>query len=205
MRRFGPEHQQDLTVLLANAFLDDPVAAWCVPDQDERFQVMTRYFEIVVEHVLEHGVAYGPPDMIGAALWLDMLGSRAPRIDGLDQRLLAACGPFTGQFIELGAAFNGVHPKRPHWYLLFMGVVPAWRDKGIGSALLAFHHRSLDDHGHAAYLEASSTANRRLYQRNGYADLDGSPLVLPGGPNVWPLWRAPQTSPPAIRLTALAG
>jgi RimJ/RimL family protein N-acetyltransferase len=38
-----------------------------------------------------------------------------------------------------------------------------------------------------AYLEASTEASRRLYQRLGFEDC--AELRLPGGPQMWPMWR----------------
>ena len=41
-----------------------------------------------------------------------------------------------------------------------------------------------------AYLEANDPRNRDLYLRHGYTSRPE--IRLPGGPPLWPLWRAPQ-------------
>jgi ribosomal protein S18 acetylase RimI-like enzyme len=47
-------------------------------------------------------------------------------------------------------------------------VDPAYRGRGLGSALLAHGLAVADQDGLPAYLEATSEDNRRLYERHGF-------------------------------------
>ncbi|MFG1925816.1 GNAT family N-acetyltransferase [Cryptosporangium sp. NPDC048952] len=57
------------------------------------------------------------------------------------------------------------HPDEPHWYLSDIAVATTARRRGIGSALL--DHRLSRVH-EPAYLEATTPASQRLYQRFGF-------------------------------------
>jgi GNAT superfamily N-acetyltransferase len=77
-----------------------------------------------------------------------------------------------------------------------MAVHPAHQRHGIGSALLAAHHATLDAAGLPAYLEASGNRSRALYLRHGYTDT-GPPVQLSGGPALYPMWR-PASHPATV-------
>lgn len=56
---------------------------------------------------------------------------------------------------------------------------------------------------------ASNIRTRDWYAQHGYQRIEGGPLQLPDGPQMWPMWRAPQpradqSSPkqPAAQITA---
>ncbi len=67
---------------------------------------------------------------------------------------------------------------------------PRRQGEGIRSALLKPVLDRLDRDGLPAYLEATSTRNRDLYLRPGFAVLEQ--MELPGGgPLVWRMWRGP--------------
>ena len=81
------------------------------------------------------------------------------------------------------------HPRTPaHWYLHFLGVVPARQGRGLGSLLLAPVLDRLDAAGEHAYLEASTERNKALYERHGFSVT--SRFELPaGGPVIRRMWR----------------
>lgn len=196
--RFGPADGEALARTLADAFLYGPVPYWLIPGHDLRHQVFVRYFRLLADHLLATGLVYGTPDMSGVACWMDHLDRIGPPgIADLDRKLYEACGQeYVIRFSALHELFDRVHPhERGHWYLMLLGVRNTWQGKGIGTALLEHHHRVLDEHGQAAFLEASSPENRRLYLRCGYTDLGPQPLPE-GGPDIWPMWRDPQPRDP---------
>lgn len=86
------------------------------------------------------------------------------------------------------------HPTdQKHWYLAFMGVVPEWQGRGLGSALMAPALAELDRSGATAYLEASTPRSRALYQRHRF-EVTGEFDLPAGGPPLWQMWREPQSS-----------
>ncbi|GAA1491564.1 GNAT family N-acetyltransferase [Brachybacterium sacelli] len=185
----GEVEAEDVARLIATAFNALDVAVWLVPDPGERLEAMSSQFAILVAHALEHGRLDMTTDGHGVAVWFD-LTVPLPEPPRYAQRLRRACGAHIAHFEMLDEAFARHHPEAPHHHLAFLAVRAGHQGRGRGTALLEHHHRVLDEEGVPGYLEASSHANRELYARLGYTEL-GSPLTLPEGPHMWPMWRPP--------------
>ncbi len=85
------------------------------------------------------------------------------------------------------------HPHDPpHWYLFILGTEQAAQGRGLGSALLDQGLARIDADGMPVYLESSNEQNLALYGRHGFEVT--SEVVIPGGPRIWPMWRAPNLS-----------
>jgi GNAT superfamily N-acetyltransferase len=181
--------------LLADAFLISPVGDWLIPDVAVRRRVYVDYFAIFVRHGLDHGTVELNQQRTGVAIWYPR-AEATPGPADYDAQLAAACGPWTDRFQLLDATFAERHPTGFHHHLAFLGVAPAEQSKGVASRLLEHHHAFLDRMGVPAYLEASTVRSRDLYLRHGYEAAD--PFHLPDdGPPLWPMWRNPATSPAA--------
>lgn len=175
--------------LVAAAFADLPQVAWLVPDPADRFRIMADNLQIFVEHALEHGEVHLLDDHSGVAVWFDNAGEPAPPPKDYEERLAAACAPYTARFEQLDALFEAHHPERPHHHLALLAVRPGRQGGGRGTALLEHHHARLDEAGLPAYLEASTARSRDLYLRHGY-ELMGEPFHLGDcATPFWPMWR----------------
>ena len=177
--------------LIAVAFEPLPASAWLVPEPAERRRLLKADFKIFVEHAVE----FGHIDLVddyAAAVWFhhDSAEELPPPPD-YDERLIFAVGKHLKRFRALDDAFDTNHPHGiVHHHLAFLAVHPDRQNEGLGTELMARHHRTLDEYGTPAYLEASSERARDLYLRNGYRP-HGEPFYLPGGPPFWPMWRDP--------------
>lgn len=196
LRMLRQEDGEGLACLLSATLLNDPVASWLVPDPQSRAPMHHQYLRVLTDFVLEHGIAYGTPDLSGAALWIDALRHRKSITD-LDAKLHHVCGEWTARFLMLDDLLRQVHPHNPHWHLVSLAVRADQQNNGLGSALLHHHHQALDEHGLAAFLTASSEHNRRLFARTGYLDLTEPVGLADGGPLIWPMWREPRRAPEA--------
>jgi ribosomal protein S18 acetylase RimI-like enzyme len=176
---------------LTAAFFDDPFFDWSIPDPRRRRQLLPRFFEVAVDLHHPHDEIYTTdPVPAAAAVWIppghqpvgeaahEMLAAYSEAAEETAERLLTA---FMLQ--------EEVHPTQPHAYLFLLGTRPPWQNHGLGSALLREVLECCDRDRIPAYLEASSAANRRLYQRHGF-EVRGE-IVLPDGPSLWPMWREP--------------
>jgi GNAT superfamily N-acetyltransferase len=179
---------------LAAAFAGDPVVGFLVPpgsrNRDARLR---RLFDLEVPRSGQPGDTWLTDDGGGAAVWFPpgpwQAGGAGSLRDlggwvGVLQRRLPAAG-------RVRAAMERHHAQLPeHWYLSYLGVVPARQGRGIGSALLRGVLDTCDRDGVPAYLEATTERSRSLYARHGFAD--HGRLDLPDGcPPVHPMWRDP--------------
>ena len=85
--------------------------------------------------------------------------------------------------------FSSFHPTEPHWYLGGIGVLPEHQGRGHGSALLQVGLERCDRDGLPAYLEASNSRNRPLYERHGFEVI--GEIQAADSPSVWPMLRPP--------------
>ncbi|MFC6081385.1 GNAT family N-acetyltransferase [Sphaerisporangium aureirubrum] len=179
--------------IIAGTFSTDEISAWLVPPRAERLPIQRRFFTMHTAHAIDHGVVYGiqvAGELIGAAVWF---AAPYPDIPGEEEEIAAFAGEHAERYGILGGLMEKLHPHEPHHYLSFIALKPERTGRGLGTLLLKEHHRQLDAEGIPAYLEASSEASRRLYLRHGYVDMPEL-LRLPGGPVMYPMWRAPVAS-----------
>lgn len=194
IRPAGPDDLGVVVDVLTLAFLDDPWMAWAFPDDARRPERLRALWVFMARDLyLPAGRSTLAPDGEAAALW------RPPGFE-VPEGFWAERGPafveaLGGEVERIGAMgdlMRDVHPREPHWYLLALGVRPEVQGRGLGSALLAATLAVADERQEAAYLEATSTRSRTLYERFGFEVL--AELSLEDSPSLWAMWRAP--SPP---------
>jgi GNAT superfamily N-acetyltransferase len=195
-----PADTPALSEVIAEAFGDLPPAWWLIPGPGRRHEVFPGYFALLIEHALATGTVHTTPGRTAAALWLPVpaTGPTPPRSD-YPARLAQTTGPDAARFVAFDAALDTHHPTgAAHHYLAILAILavhPSAQGQGIGTALLAAHHTTLDRAATPAYLEASTERTRAWYLRHGYTS-HGQPFHLPGGgPPMWPMWRPAATAP----------
>jgi ribosomal protein S18 acetylase RimI-like enzyme len=178
-----------IAATLARAFFDDPVFRWAAPDDDRRRELLPAFFALVAETLARYDEIHvaGP----GAALWVPPGGAPVP--DDLapefGRRMLAIAGADAERLFEVSELIDSRHPSGSFYFLQFIGVEPAAQGRGLGSRLLVHMLERCDREGTRAYLDATSEANKRLYERHGFrASGEYAPV---GGPPLWPMWREP--------------
>ncbi len=180
-----------LSTVVAAAFQPLAVCRWLIPHAIQRRVALPAYFRILVEHALTVGSIDTTPERTAAALWLPVGPDGPEPPERYEQRLKEAVGPHVERFEILDEQFEAHHPLGAgHQYLAILAVHPDHQRQGLGRALLEHRHRQLDQTGSPAYLEASDETNRAWYARHGYHDID-SPIRLPDGPEMLPMWRDP--------------
>jgi len=191
-RRATAELTGVLARVVAVAFAPLPVVSWLVPENGDRWDVLPRYFRILVEHAMTFGRVDTLPDGDAVAVWLPG-GPGAPGPVDYERRRANACGEHADRFRQLDEVMDANHPHdRPHEHLALLAVRPGRQSSGLGSRLLAYRHRELDAAERPAYLEASTMRSAELYERHGYRHI-GAPFA-PGDSTAafWPMWRDPQ-------------
>jgi GNAT superfamily N-acetyltransferase len=170
LRQATADDARRLAIVLAEAFFDDPMFGWLMPEDSKRRARLRRYFGIELRHyTLPRGRVWTTGDLAGAALSLPPGAWRAPLhatvIEG------SAFGIHLHRAARVGAAMEWRHtrtPREPHYYIRDVGVHPDMQGKGLGSALLRPTLERCDREGVPAYLEASSERNAALYERLGF-------------------------------------
>ena len=155
-----------LKTVLAEAFFDDPILSWLMPEDGRRLARLRRYFGIELRHLaLARGRVWTTNDLAGAALTLPPGKWRSPlRVTLLEG---SAFGVHLARAARLGAAIEWRHVHGRHYYVRDVGVLPSMQGRGLGSALMEPTLERCDREGLPAYLEASSERSAALYERLG--------------------------------------
>ncbi|MGD0453698.1 MAG: GNAT family N-acetyltransferase [Solirubrobacteraceae bacterium] len=167
LRRATSEDVHHLKAVLAEAFFEDPVFGWLMPEDSKRRARLRRYFGIELRHLaLARGRVWTRSDLTGAALSLPPGAWRSPvRVTLLEG---SAFGIHVSRAARLGAAMEWHHAHERHYYVRDVGVHPDIQGNGLGSALLRPTLDRCDREGLPAYLEASSERSAALYERLGF-------------------------------------
>ncbi len=174
-----------LKEVLAEAFQDDPVIGWLMPDARKRRVRLRRFFALELRHfALPHGHVWTTSDVSGVAMVMPpgvwRVPLRATLLEG------GAFGLGLARAARLGAAMEWRHGRlvrEGHYYFRDIGVLPARQGKGLGSSLMRPTLERCDREGVPAYLEASSERSAVLYERLGFKlirelRVAGSPPLL---------------------------
>ena len=177
--------------ILTQAFHDDPVINWCSNHPED----VRPFFEITVPSYVSHGLTYIDPQGRGAASWLGpdqtLTFSYAPGNMIKAIRMSGLRGVY--RMIKAGMVTEREHPKQPHYYLFAIGVTPASKGQGIGTALISNVLRRCDEEGMPAYLENSKPDNLPFYEGHGFKVLKQIRLAR-SAPPLWLMWREPRTA-----------
>jgi ribosomal protein S18 acetylase RimI-like enzyme len=174
---------------VVSAFIDDPVVRWIYPDAAQYLRAFPRVVAAFARKAFDNGSAYTFRQPSAVALWLgpgvepDTAALGEIMDTTVSKHLVEDLNGFFHQQLD-------VHPHEPHWYLPLIGVDPAYRGRGLGSALLKHALGISDRDGLPAYLEATSTDNRRLYERHGFEAV--GEIQYRKSPTMWPMWREPR-------------
>jgi ribosomal protein S18 acetylase RimI-like enzyme len=194
VRAASPGEEEPISQSLAEAFWDDPVQAFLLPDEKSRTRRMLGLFTVLLRgHYLKLGETYIVPDHSGAAMWAPPGKAVLPftAVIRHSPAMLKALGTRSLLALQVLSAIEKQHPKEPHWYLGVLGTRPDRQGKGIGSALMQPILERCDAEGVPAYLESSKESNVAFYRRHGF-EVTGTINLAKGGPPVWPMWREPR-------------
>jgi ribosomal protein S18 acetylase RimI-like enzyme len=182
--------------VLARAFHDDPVFTWVLGGDPRRMRILGRGFELFLRRVwMEQEETYTTAGTVAVAVWELPDRWKVPIAQQL--RLLPAMfgafGRHLPRVLKALTVLEGKHPREPHYYLAFIGVDPEWQGRGLGGAVLSPVLERCDEDGMPAFLEASTSRNRALYERHGFTVMEEFTLGR-GAPPQWRMWRTPTSA-----------
>jgi len=177
-----------------SSFMDDDLWHYLAPDSATRAKAIEAFHR----RLLADSVAGGAVTAVardGWAIWNapDTTKRRATTLTDVlfAIRTFGVCGALRARTLRsaLDRARSAIDPG--HWFLDTVVTTPRARGRGIGTSLVLHGLRNADDNGQCAYLEATSDANGRLYERLGFVALD--PILIRGRVIVRPMIRYPTT------------
>jgi ribosomal protein S18 acetylase RimI-like enzyme len=177
--------------IITDAFDDDPLMLWIF---GRASRARASYAAIARAIHLKVGFGDVAGGEEGGALWLPP-GARdaAAGLPGLAiaARILAAGGLRSLWRARAASAAVLAHqPLEPHYYLYALGVRPAARRRGLGTALMAGPLARCDAEAVPACLESSKEENLPFYEGLGFRVTRA--VAIPEGPTVWLMRRAPR-------------
>jgi GNAT superfamily N-acetyltransferase len=191
--RASSDERSQVVNALANAFVDDRIYRWLVPDDTQRRRSAAIFYSRFVDACWPHGGVYAAGAGAGAALWIPP-GKQlvtAEQAGSFVRDLLASVedDAAAARLTQLLQMLDVSHPTEACWYLAFMGVDSSAQGLGLGTRLLAAVLTQADRDRVPAYLEASCPENRRLYERHGFQTL--REISVADSPTMYAMWRIP--------------
>jgi GNAT superfamily N-acetyltransferase len=189
-----------LSRILGQAFHEDPLMRWVLPDVKARTRALPTLFAALTRyHYLPGGgveVAEREYHIGAAALWAPPGRWRETRIETLRMmpRICWALRDRLSTFQGVLEATERIHPDEPHWYLAIIGSQPEARGKGFTQALLRARLDHCDATNTPAYLESTNPENVPYYERFGFQVT--REFRSNGSPPLWAMWRPPSVIRP---------
>jgi ribosomal protein S18 acetylase RimI-like enzyme len=194
VRKGRVEETGQLARVLANAFEDDPVSTFVLPDESTRRRRLEELYRLLfVPDALSDDECYTTTDHGCVALWKPADKPRPSLLETfrLAPKIARVLGRQTPRALRVLNYMEAQPPQEPHAHLVLLGTDPEHQGQGRGSLMLRETLARLDRERVPAYLEASTVRSRALYLRHGFVVLNE--IHLPGGgPPLWRMWRDPQ-------------
>ena len=185
-----PARHEDVALVLADAFLDDPGWLAVGPSRERaRLRLLRSFFRVILRETTRHGgpiwCAVRDGEVVGTAVaFADGRAYPPPRATLAEGPPFLLAGPapaIRGAWID--AIFKRRHMHEPHLYLWQLAVHPDAQRQGVGRALMG---RILEDAEAAespAYLETTKPENVPYYGSFGFRVVDEADLLR--GAHVW--------------------
>jgi ribosomal protein S18 acetylase RimI-like enzyme len=164
----------EIAEALAQAFQDDPLQSYTFPDPEERRRLSPAHFTAILRygqlagHVLAgaepgSGAIVALPPGAGTPEMAEAAGlTRLAETIGVD-----AAGRFS-RMIDYAEALHHRDMPDPHWYVMVIGVAPAFQGQGYARSLMQPLFDRADLEGLPCYLETTQPKNVSLYERFGF-------------------------------------
>jgi ribosomal protein S18 acetylase RimI-like enzyme len=180
--------------LLSRTFIQTEFSSKVIGGNEEKHR---RFLEKGFKNMLEKKpgetvVAVDNDEIVGVMRmveWPDCQNSTPRGLEKLPVLILGRGAAL--RLIKFRSIWARHDPKKPHWHIDPLGVLPERQGQGIGSKLLTYFCNQVDINNAEAYLETDQERNVRLYNRFGFKEIEKEPIF-----NVtnWFLLRPPQNN-----------
>jgi ribosomal protein S18 acetylase RimI-like enzyme len=184
--------------VVSRAFLNDPLYAYIIPDEEERKRYFPYIFRAYIWYCLQFGEVYASStNLEGIALWLPskfayITPERSKECG--DEVFFYVLGRKYLERLSVTSHPNNVHEqlvKEPHVYLMVLAVDPEYQRKGFGRKLLLPMIEYLDTTNQKCYLDTNKESNISYYRNFGFKVLKEFEIENTGVIN-WSMLRTPK-------------
>ena len=162
--------------VLVNAFWDDPLNLYFIPESENRRKLFSEYLKFRLRFAIKYGEVYSTsPDFEGIAAWFppgmsNMTYFRMMRVGGL--KLIRLLGIDTiSKMNRVASHVARLRKQRllePHWHLFPIAVDPKHQRKGYASALMNPILDRIQSESLPCFLETLTEGNVSLYEHFGF-------------------------------------
>lgn len=167
-----PDDCEAIAQLYAQAFEADPVWSAIVPDPEWRRRVIATDFRSQLRNDTDHfDIVRGEDGEVLGALNFELPrkdGQKAPSLRDTLMSILEHVTPAGRRGARHQEAVDAYRPSEDHWYFHDLVTSPAARGRGLGRALLDHRLAIVDADPLPVFLESTTPASRRLYERYGF-------------------------------------
>lgn len=176
---------------LARAFADSPYTRHVIAADNHRERIR-RYQELCLTRIgMVYGRTWVADEGRAVAVWSIPGRDLSPAFAELAPLLSELSGDRAAASAAADAAIAPHRPQDAGWFLQTVGTAPEAQGRGLGSAVLLPGIHEAERAGYPAFLETSSVANLRFYERLGFEVT--AEIQLPyDGPRTWCLRRDPR-------------
>jgi ribosomal protein S18 acetylase RimI-like enzyme len=177
-----PRNPDEAGASIVLAFAADPFLRWLLQAPAVFLRLFPQVTRMHGQATAAAGTAWAREDGRGAAFWYPP-GASPPA----QARALLAEVDVVERASAVFAEVAAHVPPQPCWYLRQIGIDPRLQGQGHGGALIEAGLEEVDARREVAYLEATSDASRRFYERHGF-EVVGTAQAL-GSPPLWVMVR----------------
>lgn len=194
-----PSRRSEAAELLADAFFDDPLSQYIIPDESKRRHGITR----MMARCLHYGMLYGhvetTEEMEGLAVWIkpkymDFNFIRTVRSGLIFVSWLLGRSAMQ-RFSKANKVADRLHAKyaaESHWYLFVLAAKSGCQRRGVGTALMQHGLARIDAEGLPCYLETNTEKNVGYYLGQGFEMVEHD-SIGEGNLGFWAFLRDPKS------------
>ncbi|MEX0942334.1 MAG: GNAT family N-acetyltransferase [Pseudomonadales bacterium] len=179
---------EDLSILLTQAFSNDPLLREVLNHESAWQRTALPYFTLTLTNAIKCGYTLVDTGPRGVSIW-EPPGINIPLPRQLINlyRMISVLGRNLGRALLIQREIERYRPAHPYWYLAYIATDPSCQRQGIGTSLLAPVLALADQDNQPVYLECSNKDNIGFYLNHGFNIV--TEITLPGGPGIWPMLR----------------
>lgn len=185
--------------VISQAFMEDPLCTFMLPNQKTRYRTLLKFFRLYGELNIKSGCGYGAGEPLqGVAFWQSPnQGDLSISLKSVGKLLPLLFSSYAlgylraRQVVEQTDSMHRRYAAEPHFYLDNIGVLASARGQGYASRLIRPFLAQADDQGVIAYTDTVTRSNVALYEHFGF-DCVEEAAIAGTGITVWALLRHPQ-------------